>query len=446
MTKYTIAFLFALFTLNFKYQCIKGELADNLPVEGSEYRCDSCECPAVHDSDSSNFKRELNHLKTDLDSCTLSLESNINITTQLNLCRANVTTCQAELSGWKGQIATIQSDLQSCESKQIKSDEIHGKTLQECEAAKVVLLNDVHELQSKTNLLIPKIEKLEERERSFAISEGSSQAATSKCQLNLVESETNYNGALQSLKNAEDKLNIMELKQERKLKSLKDEKASLTSETARQKRQLKQSREKELDLKHKISELESEMLKLRRAAQSTYLNSTLIIQDVATFVSRRYDNLISSDGFSTVSSKVSPTYHYLKSKVTLMKKYYKKQFIPRTSKVMKNVVNAIPQLQEPAENVLLFTESMRLSFVSLVKQSSKIGSNYIELKKGEKTGNEVENVLEKFFAYCNKNASDIVHWATLFTFVLICLQTVIKPLLRMIINLLCFPWKRSTRK
>ena len=181
MTKYTIAFLFALLTLNFKYQYINGELADDSPIEGSDYHCNSCECPAVHDSDSSNFKRELNNLKTDLDSCTLSLESNFNITSQLNLCRSNVTTYQAELSGWKGQIATIQSDLQSCESKQIKSVEIHEKSLQECEAAKVVLINDVHELQSKTKILIPKIEKLEERERSFTISEGSLQAATSKC-------------------------------------------------------------------------------------------------------------------------------------------------------------------------------------------------------------------------------------------------------------------------
>ena len=221
---------------------------------------------------------------------------------------------------------------------------------------------------------------------------------------------------------------------------------SLSSETARQKRQLIQSQKKEQDLKHKVSELESELFKMRRAAKSTYFNTTLVMEDVSTFAIRTYDNLISSDGFSTFLSKVSPACDFLKSKMTVMEKYYQQEVIPRTSALMQNVVTAIPQLQEPAKNVQLFTESMRLSFISFIKQSSKVGSNYIELTKGEGAGNGVENALETFFAYCNKNASDIVNSATLLIFAFICIQTFIKPMLRMFINALCYPFNRSNHK
>jgi len=228
-----------------------------------------------------------------------------------------------------------------------------------------------------------------------------------QCRQDMAEIQSDYNEALQSKESLMKEHDRLESWHESKTKKMQEEKIKLKIEIERLKKNKKIQQDHYNDERDHVTRLEKELRIMRRDAEITYVNTTLVRQDIVKFTSsnlnRVYDvcdtemlNKVLVLYTATIDRSVELHFrlnelylHYcapaVHSTVDRLKKAYsicvptvnqKLYIIQNTSFWKMYVAVGIEKVNQALKSVFL-------TLASAVKQSTTLGLDYIELIQGD---------------------------------------------------------------
>eukprot|EP00560_Eucampia_antarctica_P007474 CAMPEP_0197828572 /NCGR_PEP_ID=MMETSP1437-20131217/5099_1 /TAXON_ID=49252 ORGANISM="Eucampia antarctica, Strain CCMP1452" /NCGR_SAMPLE_ID=MMETSP1437 /ASSEMBLY_ACC=CAM_ASM_001096 /LENGTH=709 /DNA_ID=CAMNT_0043429823 /DNA_START=44 /DNA_END=2173 /DNA_ORIENTATION=- len=240
-------------------------------------------------------------------------------------------------------------------------------------------------------------------------------------QQNLIDSETNYNKALQSVDVLESKILRQETSYTSKENKHLNKIEELDTEVSKLRKQVTDHRDKHVNARQDLTKLEKELDQMHRGAISSYVNRTLLIEDISSFLDKHIDNAVLAGGkaseatgtYSTVvKNKLLSVYDTVKEKsnpqVVKARDAFTKHAHPHiqsTRNMAKNVYDehaasyvdnhVFPMLAKSTvkTRVLEGIEAIRLSMVSSLDLSSKTVINYFEVSKDER--NQLNPLLKR---------------------------------------------------
>ncbi len=257
----------------------------------------------------------------------------------------------------------------------------------------------------------------------------------------LANSEISYNEAMQSLDSMEKRFIRQEALYTAEEKKLLDRVAEQESEILSLDNQLKNIRSEKMGARKQISDLEKELQKMHRQATSTYLNSTLVVEDISNYIDQLIDrvNDVGEKATKRTLERSSSTRQQLNSVIDKVSKVsaphvmkaremYTKHahsHVQSSRNIAGNMYNEhaspiISQYVQPLweeygvplkERALEAFESTRLTMVSSIEVGSKTIVSYFEVSKDSRSNmNPLVKRIVNNADRVNKNAETIVNY------------------------------------
>lgn len=258
---------------------------------------------------------------------------------------------------------------------------------------------------------------------------------------NLAETEMNYNNAQLSIDELESERSRKEKSYKNKQNKWMSKIEKLEKELSKVQKEADDYREKHTNARKEISILEKELHEMHRNAVSSYVNRTLLIDDISHFFDRHIDKAVSAgekatkktgDYSATVKTKLLTVLDKVREKsdphVGKAKEMYSKhaqERVQSTRNLAQNVykehaakhvdIYVFPLWKSYGEPVLTRVlealESTRLSMVSGIDMSSNTVISYIDGSKDEEKTphNPLVKRVYNMAVRVNKNAAYIVN-------------------------------------
>jgi len=270
----------------------------------------------------------------------------------------------------------------------------------------------------------------------------------STCRLELVESNSNFNEALQKFISLEERYTHLQSSHNRSAAIREEKIADLKLELKKMERQAELSRERYIDSRSDVTRLEKALLEMNYKSRRTYVNTTLIAEDITRFVSRRVDRIYRY--CERFAKKASPRYKRMRSDIRASYRQYERSLAPRLEVLTRRLLGILrfivrigemhhircidtPVMKFIAVRASTILQAVRLSLICIVEQTCEIVLNHFKLVSvdpNEKSLPLEDNRIIQGTHLIQKNSEKIVDCLGVSTFCIIILSVVLN----------CFRW------
>ncbi len=363
----TIFYLPILFTIAFS-----DEIAStaNEQKVGETILSEECQpCP----TSSSEFE----NLQTNLDSC---LSTNKQHFESIQKCQEeNQSLSQSsinESNDWKEQEFEIQ--IQNLEHEINRQNETNTNKInnlqsekEELESILSSLRNEILKIQSIQNnnndQVMTMTEELEQSKNN-----------TIQCQVELETKNIEYEKIQSQVNSQESKQAKIEEKYNKKIKELRNQMAENNKELDMKKKSFRSMQDRYHDSREEVTKLERELRMMHLNSQRTYLNTTLVREDMVKMIYKCLDQSVMFVDRVMADKRVQTWNEQIRSTVRSFLKpfdpFYQKSVYPTLVTVGKKI--------KSVDGI----EGIRLLIISLVEQGSTIALNYIQLTEQRHAG------------------------------------------------------------
>jgi len=292
-----------------------------------------------------------------------------------------------------------------------------GEKIQECKADHTVAVQRVKSLQKEHDAL-------QSVRKQYA-----------QCREEKAECLSDHNKALQKQGKLQKDHDRIESLHKTKVNNMKKEQSKQRIEIEQLKNNAKRYSDKYYDEREKVNGLEKDLRLMRRKAEVTYVNTTLVKQDIVGFTSRNLNRAY--DAVDTGVSKVQEhpmaelvnvkarviyevTIDHMEHLYSTLKELYVQHCSPTIHRGLDSIQDSIkdtptwkmygaPGLEKVSEMQV----GISLTIASAVKETSTVGLDYIELTAKDNEGVEYRWILEYIkqgLTYMKMNSGNVATW------------------------------------
>jgi len=353
------------YILTFFFILIQANEEETFNHNNNNVNCPPCECTPT----------DFENLQNNLDSC---------LTTNKERSEA--------IESYKETITTLESQSQSSNKKQEEKELL----LVACQEEKTTFETQIQNLQDQLSdqETLYKTEKrsfkttitnlqteINTVKQSHVTSTGTiqkelqqAQQKTQSCQKELQstkDSQAELEGQLDEYETKHSKLTT---KYNVKVKELRSELSNLSKELETSKKSLKTMQDRYYDTKQENKDLDAELRRMHYNAQRTYVNTTLMKEDMVGLVMNGMDKSLTVVDNVMRNDKVQSVYGIIKEK---MMDLVVKPLVPLYQKNVRPHIDMIGNKLKSVDAI----ESVRRLAVSFIQQGATITLNYMELTK-----------------------------------------------------------------
>eukprot|EP00558_Chaetoceros_sp_UNC1202_P007267 CAMPEP_0197247472 /NCGR_PEP_ID=MMETSP1429-20130617/29212_1 /TAXON_ID=49237 /ORGANISM="Chaetoceros sp., Strain UNC1202" /LENGTH=449 /DNA_ID=CAMNT_0042708387 /DNA_START=61 /DNA_END=1410 /DNA_ORIENTATION=+ len=338
----------------------------------AECHCD-CVCPVS--------MVEFENLQHNLDTCISEKQVGE------DLCKTQLSRINLELEQSKQEAVSKSEEIKKLNLEHLETVQVMEQNFKLSQEANEKLRQDNVATQSDYNTALQKLKSLEE--------------ANEKQRQDNIATQSDYSTALQKLRSLKEANELIKSNQKAKVKVLQDEIKSSAKDAQKYKSLHKDMQDKFYDTRTKVTDMENELRIMERKSRSTYLNTTLIMEDATNFAAKNIDGaLYAFDKFmrkpevqdfkESVHTKISPV-------MQATYQFYEGNVAPSVEAVFRQIteIDAV--------------EGIRLCIISMTRQAAGVALNYIDLAFDQGRKSHFRRITERKLKYTKENTEAVVH-------------------------------------